>query len=537
MDELSPLFQEIEFHERLRGYDPDEVDAYVDRVARAAAVLRGRLIELQERVEAAESRAHGAPPLSGGTESEETLTRTLVLAQRTADAAIAEAREEADRMTTDAATSAQAIVSAAEADAQVSLREAQAEAAATIRDAEDRAGLLLAEAETDRRTMLAEAEALAVQAATGERDRLAVEVAELQEYRAFLADDIEILERHLADERHQLTASLAALTDLLESPDAFRGSRAPATSGVEVEPERLEPIGSAYGDLLAPVDAPAEAPADDMTAEPDPAPEPEPVVAEVVESSDDDAAEIESEPEIAATDVVDDVAADLDRVTAGEVTAGEVTTDEVTADEVTVDEVEAELDEPEPVIDADAAPVDEPTIDLVEDEPVESADEPPADEPFVVETAAAIDLDAPLPPVDDEPGPGGWPADEPDWASGPLSMAGRVESRLEMPAEAPPRFVTAADLETPGGSRIAFDDGGPATAKVDAVEDLFDARPVIEEASLFGDQVEVAEDPFLAQLRDAMDNEVPPETDDEALSAFFDQEDDDGGRSWFGRRR
>ena len=85
MDELSPLFQEIEFHEKLRGYDPDEVDAYVDRVARAAAVLKGRLIELQERVEAAEARGGPAP-----TEAEDTLTRTLVLAQRTADAAIAE---------------------------------------------------------------------------------------------------------------------------------------------------------------------------------------------------------------------------------------------------------------------------------------------------------------------------------------------------------------------------------------------------------------------------------------------------------------
>jgi hypothetical protein len=47
------------------------------------------------------------------------------------------------------------------------------------------------------------------------------------------------------------------------------------------------------------------------------------------------------------------------------------------------------------------------------------------------------------------------------------------------------------------------------------------------------------DDPFLNQLRDAMDGDVAfaAEAEDEALTAFFDQEDDDAGRSWFGRRR
>lgn len=485
MDELSPLFQEIEFHERLRGYDPDEVDAYVDRVARAAAVLRGRLIELQERVDAAESRSHGAGLSIGGSEAEETLTRTLVLAQRTADAAIAEAREESDRMTADAATSAQAIVSAAEADAQVTLREAQAEAAATIRDGEDRAGLVLAEAETDRRTMLAEAEALALQAASGERDRLAAEVAELQDYRAFLADDIEILERHLTDERHQLTASLSALTDLLESPDAFRSSRPPATSGVEVDAGRLEPVGDTFAGLID-----DEPPAEEIDA-----------AVDVVETDDI----LESVDEVAEPEVVDDPV--------------EVTLDESPEDDVVFTDVTSGA--PAFALDESA------TIDLVEPE----AGEPPAAEEPVVES---IDLDA---PPDDGGSAGGWD-DEPAWANEPVAYAGRVESRLEVPEANPPRFVTAADLDSVStGSTLGFDDGGPATAPVPAVGDLIDAAPIAEEASLFGDAPDSTEDPFLAQLRDAMDGEVVPITDEDALTAFFDQEDDDGGRSWFGRRR
>ncbi|MDW3218504.1 MAG: DivIVA domain-containing protein [Acidimicrobiales bacterium] len=494
MDELSPLFQEIEFHERLRGYDPDEVDAYVDRVARAAAVLRGRLIELQERVDAAESRSHGGPSI-GGTEAEETLTRTLVLAQRTADAAIAEAREEADRMTADAATSAQAIVSAAEADAQVTLREAQAEAAATIRDAEDRASLTLAEAETDRRTILAEAEVTALEAASGERDRLAAEVAELQDYRAFLADDIEILERHLADERHQLTASLSALTDLLESPDAFRSSRPPETSGVEVDADRLEAIGATFPEIADPEIADSEVAAVPVEAAAVPVEEPEPVTEEPDEPVEAEVAEPVAEAPVEA-EIVEPIEEE---------------------DEVVFTDVTAAADtEDEPA-----------TIDLVDPEP---------DEPALVEEPLleSIDLDAP----DDDGGAGSWD-DEPAWADEPVAYAGRLESRLEAPEASPPRFVTAADLDSVNtGSTLAFDDGGPATAPVPSVGDLIDAAPIAEEASLFAETPEsTEEDPFLAQLRDAMEGEVVAVTDDDALTAFFDQEDDDGGRSWFGRRR
>lgn len=509
MDEISPLFQEIEFHERLRGYDPDEVDAYVDRVARAAAVLRGRLIELQERVDAAEARANrgGGAGIGVVNEEAETLTRTLVLAQRTADAAIAEAREEADRMTADAATSAQAIVSAAEADAQVTLREAQAEAAATIRDSEDRASLMLAEAETDRRTMLAEAEVLAAQAAAGERDRLAVEVAELQEYRAFLADDIEILERHLTEERHQLTASVAALNDLLESPDAFRSSRPPETSGVEVDVDRLEPVGrdlEAFGfgtdgadETVDPVDS-VETPIVD-----EPAPADDAESAEVTELAEIELAEVEETLDPVVDDEPEPVGAPVfDPPFAPE--ADETFEESLAAAEP----IEANADEAD---EADEAEPEE-MIDLV------AAEEEAA-------AAEADPLDAG--PDDDDDG-GGWSADEPVWADEPVAFAGMAESTIDAPAESPPRLMTAADLEpATSGSRLGLDDGGPATAPV----------PTVQETSLFSDPAADDDDPFLAQLRDAMEGEYVPETDDDALTAFFDQEDDDGGRSWFGRRR
>ena len=474
MDELSPLFQEIEFHERYRGYDPDEVDAFVDRVARAAAVMRGRISELHERVEAAEARG-GA--VGGHSDTEETLTRTLVLAQRTADAAIAEAREEADRLTADAATSAQAILSAAEAEARSTLREAHAEAAATVGDATDRAGRILAEAETDRRTMVAEAEALASHAAAAERERLAAEVSELHEYRAFLADDIEILERHLAEERGHLTASLAALTDLLDSPEVFRSTRPPATSGVEIDAAQLAAIAE-----------PDDALEIDEVVEPDDVV----VIDEVVETDD------EREP-MEVTSPVDDFDAVAPPFEPAEEPAEE-SVPEPAGEPVTIDLVAAE---------AEAAVVDEP-----------------------VATEFPLDRSDP-----DPEGPGST-ATEPDppGRAAP-AFAGMSEHALgDTPA--PRRLVTAADLEATAvaGGRAGYesstldrfaDDGGPVT----------EAMPVLPEGSLFAEP-DTADDPFLAQLRDAVGVEpMPDESDDEALSAFFDQEDDESSRSWFGRRR
>ncbi|MEL0140253.1 MAG: DivIVA domain-containing protein, partial [Acidimicrobiaceae bacterium] len=95
MDDLSPLFQDIAFTERFRGYDVAEVDAYIDRVAKAAALVQGRIAELQSRVEAAEAHGAGSVDTDPVEVGEESLTKMLLLAQRTADAAIEEAHAEA----------------------------------------------------------------------------------------------------------------------------------------------------------------------------------------------------------------------------------------------------------------------------------------------------------------------------------------------------------------------------------------------------------------------------------------------------------
>jgi DivIVA domain-containing protein len=86
---------------RLRtGYSEDEVDAFLDEVEAELRRLLGENAELRKRLETgtpagATVAEPGRPPAEG---QEAAALRTLLLAQRTADEAIAEARQEAEQI-------------------------------------------------------------------------------------------------------------------------------------------------------------------------------------------------------------------------------------------------------------------------------------------------------------------------------------------------------------------------------------------------------------------------------------------------------
>lgn len=96
---MSLTTQDVEnqvFKERFRGYDQDEVDQFLDRVAERIGELTRERDGLRERVSELE---RGAQQVG---ESGQTLQRTLVAAQRTADATIDEARATAEQIIADA---------------------------------------------------------------------------------------------------------------------------------------------------------------------------------------------------------------------------------------------------------------------------------------------------------------------------------------------------------------------------------------------------------------------------------------------------
>jgi cell division initiation protein len=108
MDVSPKTLREVEFREKMRGYHPEDVDQFLERVAAGIEVLQERHRQATERAQRAEQAANEA----GG--SDETLRRTLVLAQRTADLAVQEAREQAARILAGAEQQAQSIIGEAE---------------------------------------------------------------------------------------------------------------------------------------------------------------------------------------------------------------------------------------------------------------------------------------------------------------------------------------------------------------------------------------------------------------------------------------
>ena len=191
-----------QFRISFRGYSLDEVDAFLDEVENELT----RLLRTDESKGRSSSSAPAAavgaavpaaarPPLSG-MEGQEAALRTLLLAQRTADEAIAEARAEADELVSSARAEAEQAVSEAKAEAEQAVSEAKAEADRTLSSAKAEADRTLGGARTEadrtlstsreRAARLDEDVAAKIQAATGDLDQQRRQLeSRIEELRAF----------------------------------------------------------------------------------------------------------------------------------------------------------------------------------------------------------------------------------------------------------------------------------------------------------------------------------------------------------------
>jgi len=119
MEVSARTLREVVFREKMRGYHPEDVDQFLEQVAAGVEALQDRLRQAVERAQRAE-----AALAEGGTD--ETLKKTLVLAARTADMAVAEAREQAARILAGAEAKAQSVIAEAEEHARRTFEEAVA---------------------------------------------------------------------------------------------------------------------------------------------------------------------------------------------------------------------------------------------------------------------------------------------------------------------------------------------------------------------------------------------------------------------------
>jgi DivIVA domain-containing protein len=214
-----------------KGYDPNEVRAYLARLATAIESTQTQAAAMEARARAAVARlqelagqpaaarppapepavAAVAPVAERDTTDDEaqTISRTLLLAQRTADATIAEANADAKR-----------------------IREEAEEIAGHARDS----------AEEIKNRLVEEAKADARRASEDQRVQIDSEVQSLLARREFLLSDVEHLEQHVISHRDRLREVAASLTTIVESPNGgLADLRRPLTSAVtasdETEPQ------------------------------------------------------------------------------------------------------------------------------------------------------------------------------------------------------------------------------------------------------------------------------------------------------------
>ena len=187
---LLDTLRTVEFRLGLKGYNVDEVDEYLEKAAVEAESVQEQLRQANDRLRQAQTRVAqleeelrqaatgmpvstaAVPVVESPVVTDDTLQRTLVLAQKFVD--------------------------------QVK-RDSENEASEIVAKAEERARSVLAQAEERARTMAAEAE-----------HRLREDVNRLEGMRTQLTGDVEKMARHLETERNRLRSSLGEMLKWLD---------------------------------------------------------------------------------------------------------------------------------------------------------------------------------------------------------------------------------------------------------------------------------------------------------------------------------
>jgi cell division initiation protein len=194
----------VEFRTTLRGYHMDDVDEYLERVAVEAE-------SLQEQVRLASDRVRQAG------ERVTSLEQQLEAARRAQQALQAQKTEQADQDLVPAAQTARAEqIEITDDSLQRTLLLAQKFVDQTKQEAEDEARSLVSQSETRARNIVADAEEhVRVMTEDAERN-LRDEVAQLKSVRDQLASDIDSISRQLDTERARIRKALTEMLDWVD---------------------------------------------------------------------------------------------------------------------------------------------------------------------------------------------------------------------------------------------------------------------------------------------------------------------------------
>ena len=202
----------VEFRETLKGYHRDDVDEYLEKAAVEAEGLQeqfrqanDRLRQAGERIAQLESALERQPEPQRAPEApvvaDDTLQRTLLLAQQFVDQ--------------------------------------------TKADSEARASKTLSDADERSRVMISQAESRAAHIASEAERKLRDEVARLEAARTQLSGDVEKMARHLDGERSRLRSALSEIIKWVDDnvqPASALNARPSDGSGGGVTPTRAPSV-------------------------------------------------------------------------------------------------------------------------------------------------------------------------------------------------------------------------------------------------------------------------------------------------------
>ncbi|MGZ6340189.1 MAG: DivIVA domain-containing protein, partial [Candidatus Limnocylindrales bacterium] len=209
MDGNPQLLTDVKFSTHRKGYDPDEVDNFLERVSAAVAQLQDKLRQATERAEAADAQVAEARRLQAEAEAAAERARTQ---EPGAEGAVAAAGGDAEL---------KKVLLLAQRAADQAVEEANATATRTVADARAKAVNLLAEAEQERDRMLAKARKKADAAAEERARELHEQVTSLDAVRGDLQADVDALSGYLEGERERLRHQLGELTRMVDDPAAL----------------------------------------------------------------------------------------------------------------------------------------------------------------------------------------------------------------------------------------------------------------------------------------------------------------------------
>jgi DivIVA domain-containing protein len=179
--DLSPQsITSTEFTLVRKGYDPEEVRTFLSRVGTGLEEMRSQFVAADARARAAMARLQELSSREP-TDDADTISKTLLVAQRTADAVTSDAQRSADSM---------------------------------MSTAEMRAKTLVADAESKSTEMLRQAE---LQAKT----HVEASLRELTQRRSALQSEVSLLNERILAERERVASVIESLQQLLRSPQGL----------------------------------------------------------------------------------------------------------------------------------------------------------------------------------------------------------------------------------------------------------------------------------------------------------------------------